>query len=227
MPDIFISDNGEKKEKIKVKEKPAKDKEEKISPFSYSIKQTTKDNPFASFIFRPNHIDFEIKDEEEKVILFLRKHPITNIKWAVIALILVTAPILVGSFPIFSFLPKNYHFIAILGWYLLTLSYIIQNFLSWYYQIQLVTDERIVDIDFYNLIYKEVSDCNIDKIQDVKYSMGGVIRTIFNFGDLMIQTASEVPNFKFEAIPDPNKVAKILQDLREEEQQEALEGRVR
>ena len=70
-------------------------------------------------------------------------------------------------------------------------------------------------------------DANIDKIQDVTYKMGGVIRTLFNYGDVMIQTASEVPNFDFLAVPYPDKVAKVLQDLRTEEQQEAIEGRVR
>ena len=43
----------------------------------------------------------------------------------------------------------------------------------------------------------------------------------------MIQTASEVPNFDFLAVPYPDKVVKVLQDLRVEEQQEAIEGRIR
>ena len=102
-----------------------------------------------------------------------------------------------------------------------------ESFLTWFFNVYIVTDERIIDIDFYNLIYKEVSDANIDKIQDVTYKMGGVIRTLFNYGDVMVQTASEVPNFEFLAVPKPDKVAKVLQDLRIEEQQEAIEGRVR
>jgi hypothetical protein len=57
--------------------------------------------------------------------------------------------------------------------------------------------------------------------------MGGVVRTIFNYGDVLIQTASEVPNFEFLAVPKPDQVVKVLQDLRIEEQQEAIEGRVR
>ena len=52
------------------------------------------------------------------------------------------------------------------------------------FNVYIVTDERIIDIDFYNLIYKEVSDANIDKIQDVTYKMGGVVRTLFNYGDV-------------------------------------------
>ena len=57
--------------------------------------------------------------------------------------------------------------------------------------------------------------------------MGGVIRTVFNYGDVYIQTAAEVPAFEFLAVPKPDRVAGILQELRMEEEQEKLEGRVR
>ena len=43
--------------------------------------------------------------------------------------------------------------------------------------------------------------------------MGGVARTIFNYGDVFIQTAAEVSEFDFLAVPNPDKVAKIIEDL--------------
>ncbi len=36
---------------------------------------------------------------------------------------------------------------------------------------------------------------------------------LFNFGDVFIQTASEVSEFDFLAVPNPEKVVKILDDL--------------
>jgi hypothetical protein len=47
---------------------------------------------------------------------------------------------------------------------------------------------------------------------------------MFNYGDVVVQTASEVPNFNLEAVSDPNRVAKILQDLRHAEEHEGQEG---
>ena len=99
--------------------------------------------------------------------------------------------------------------------------------MTWYFNVNIVTDERIIDIDFYHLIYKDVTEAKIDKVQDVNYKTVGVLRTIFNMGDVLIQTASEIPNIDFTAIPKPDKVVKVLQDLRTEEEQEAIEGRVR
>ena len=207
MPDIFINPPPSPKEK------------HRASGHSH--------NPLTAYCYLPDKVNFETRESEEKVVLLLRQHPITLVPKALMAVLMILAPSILSVFPILSFLPANFQLIVVLGWYLITTALILESFLTWFYNVYLVTDERIVDIDFYNLIYKEVSDANIDKIQDVTYKMGGVVRTVFNYGDILIQTASEVPNFEFLAVPRPDKVATVLQDLRIEEEQEKLEGRLR
>ncbi len=229
MPDIFISDLKEEKEE-KIKEAQPTPTENIVKPKpKYKLERTVghSHNPLASFAFWPENVDFESKDNEEEVVLLLRRHPITNLGWVLISIIMILAPSILSMFPLLDFLPNNYRFIAVLGWYLIVTAYVLQNFLSWLFNVQIITDERIVDIDFSNLIYKQVTDANIDKVQDVTYKMGGVVRTLFNYGDVLVQTAGEVPNIDFEAVPNPARVAKILQDLRMEEAQEAVEGRIR
>ena len=226
MPDIFISGPKEKKLETKDSELPEIKKPPKTEVQKEKISGHTH-NPLAAFSFYPDGIDFETREKEEKVILLLRKHLITNVGWISLSIILILAPMALRSLPFLDFLPPNFAFIAILGWYLITIAYILESFLTWFFNVYIVTDERIVDIDFYNLIYKEVSDTKIDRIQDVTYKMGGVIRTLFNYGDVYIQTAAEVPAFEFMAVPKPDRVAKILQDLILEEEQEKIEGRVR
>ena len=226
MPDIFIS-------KKKDKESPKKEEKEKTSLKENAKKVLEKHeeggrySPLSAYCFNPKSVHFETQEEAERVVLLLRRHPITNVGWILITILMLFAPAVLSSFPILDFLPGNYRLVSVLGWYLITTAYVLENFLTWFFNVNIVTDERIIDIDFYNLIYKEVSDANIDKIQDVTYKMGGVVRTIFNYGDVIIQTASELPNFDFLAVPKPDRVAKILQDLRIEEEVEKLEGRVR
>lgn len=231
MPDIFISKEEEEKKEDEGEEAP-------VSKIPSDIPKTEKErvelpghthNPLSSYVYYPDpsRIDFETKDEEERVVLVLRKHPITNVYWIVIGILMVLAPSVLGRFPLIAFLPPNFQFIAILCWYLITTAFILENFLIWFFNVYIITDERVVDIDFSNLIYKQVSDAKIDKIQDVTYNMGGVIRTIFDYGNVIIQTAAEIPEFEFDAVPNPAKVAKILQELMIEEEQEKLEGRVR
>lgn len=183
--------------------------------------------PLASFLMRPDGVSFETREEQEQIILFLRKHFVTNIPWIFISFVMFIVPTIVMTFGVLDSIPTNFRFIFILIWYLVSTAYTLESFLTWFFNVYIVTDERIIDIDFYNLTYKEVSDANLDKIEDVTYKMGGVIRTLFNYGDVLIQTAAEITNFDFLAVPYPDKVVKVLQDLRMEEQQEAIEGRVR
>ena len=183
--------------------------------------------PFVSFYQEPNFVDFETKEKEEKVVLFLRKHPVTNLGWISATAGMVIAPVFLSLLTDFSFLPAPFRLIGLLSWYLIVFAFVLENFLIWFFNVNIITDERIIDIDFHNLIYKEVSDAKIDKIQDVTYRVGGAVRALFNYGDVLIQTAGEVQNFEFLAVPKPAKVAKILQELRTEEEIEKLEGRIR
>jgi len=227
MPDIFVAKKKPTETKPVVKKVRKKSKTKRgFEPTVLDTLESTG-KVTAAFCFKPKKIKFETRQRGEKVILLLRKHPITNLKWVILTVLLVLAPLSLNSFPLINFLPNNFQTIAILGWYLVTVAFALENFLTWFFNVHIITDERIVDIDFYNLIYKEVSDANIDKIQDVTYKMGGVARTVFNYGDVIIQTASEVPNLEAIAIPKPALVAKILQDLRIEEEVEKLEGRIR
>lgn len=211
MPDIFTA----AKEKVAIKKT------------LYKNLPMQERKPLSSFLMSPEKIHFETREDEEKIVLFLRKHFITNIPWIFTGIIMLLTPAVVSSLTILDQVPPNFRFIFYMIWYLITMAYILESFITWFFNVYIITDERIVDIDFYNLIYKEVSDANLDKIEDVSYKMGGVIRTLFNYGDVLIQTAAEVTNFDFMAVPYPDKVAKVLQDLRMEEEQERIEGRVR
>jgi len=211
MPDVFVSEI-----------KNIENKPKKVERHTFHSR-----NPLASYCYFPDGIRFVAKDSKERIVLFLRKHPITNIGWIIISLLMFSAPMALDRFPILSFLPDNFQFVAVLGWYLITIAFTFESFLNWFFSVYIITDERVFDVDFVNLIYREITEANIDQIQDVTSRMGSVVRTIFNYGDILIQTASEVPRIEFEAVPHPDKVAKILRELRVEEEQEKIEGRVR
>ena len=220
MPDIFVSE-----EKKSVEKEPKKVENPK-NLASHEIEGHTH-NPLAAFCYHPDNVKFVYLDREEKVILLLRKHPITNVPWIIIAILMAFAPSVLNYFPLLSFLPERFQLIAILFWYLIVIAFVYEEFLNWFFSVFIVTDERVIDVDFINLIYREISDANIDQIQDVTVKAGGAVRALFNYGNVHIQTAGTVPEIEFEAVPNPDRVAKILRDLRVEEEQEKLEGRVR
>lgn len=221
MADIYISDSFLSKENEK---SSVQEHSNKNVPFKF--RKSSRVSSLSPFGFLPRNVNFETRNKEEKVVLLLRKHPIVNLRWVLIALLMIFAPLTLGYFPIVDFLPPNFRFASIVGWYLITFAFVFESFLSWFFDVNIVTDERIVDIDFHNLIYKVVAETDIDKIQDITFKVGSVVRTIFDYGDVYIQTASGFQNFEFLSVPHPSRVVKILQELKNEEKQEELEGRV-
>ncbi|KKS96236.1 MAG: hypothetical protein UV71_C0001G0110 [Microgenomates group bacterium GW2011_GWC1_43_13] len=199
MPDVFVSPDRQTH-----KGTP--------SPQKNLTEEGTK-KLFSSFNLYPSGIDFETREDKEKIILMLRQHPVVNVKWIFTTLLLLTGPTFLSIFGIFSLLPEGFSLVITLAWYLVTSAYAIEGFLNWYFNVYFVTTEEIIDVDFFNLLGKRVSVADLDKIQDVSYSTHGVLGTVLNFGDVQIQTAAEITEFRFESVPSPERVAKFLDDL--------------
>jgi len=225
MPDIYVAESGGKPESTTPK--PETDKKPTVEDSNEFLENKPQQgserhslaghthNPLAALSYMPDNVQFETQEDDEDIILLLRRHPVTNVGWIVLASLMILAPLLLRFFPILDFLPSRFQIVAVLIWYLITLAFIIEQFFDWFFNVYIVTNKRVIDVDFVNLIYKQVSDANLERIEDVTFKMGGVVRTIFNYGDLYIQTAAEIPNFEFEAIPNPSRVEKILQEVRE------------
>jgi len=167
----------------------------------------------SAFVARPKGINFESQGEKEKIILLLRRHWITNLRWIFSAIGLILAPAVLSVFPLLASFPVQLQAKALVLWYLLVLAFIIQQALSWFFNVGIVTNKRVVDIDFFSLIHKRISDAELDRIQDVTFSVSGAIRTLFNYGTVYIQTAAERPEISFEKVPDPALVTKVLEKL--------------
>ncbi len=210
MPDVFVS--SPEKTPNPVLTKAPKVKTEKIE------ERDRRHHRMSSFRLYPKDIDFESRSKDERVILLLRQHIAVNFNWILMTVAMVFVPVVAKAFGIFESLPSGFELVITMAWYLVTMAFAFENFLSWYFNVYIVTNERIVDVDFHNLIYKQVSDTELNNIQDVTYNMGGVARTILNYGDVFIQTASEVSEFDFSAVPDPARVVKILNDLIEKDE---------
>lgn len=176
---------------------------------------------------QPKMMRMGIQQAEEKILLLLRRHIVTNISWVLTAVAMLLAPMLISQLSMPIDLPSRFVTATVVLWYLLTSAVVLEGFLSWYYNVFIITDERVIDVDFKNLIYKNVSAAKIDNIEDVTVQMGGAIRNVLNFGTVLIQTAGERVQFEFEDVPNPQEVSKFLNELILEEEQEKLEGRAR
>lgn len=211
MPDIFV--NPPKKDLNKKKK--------------LRLPPATSSHLWSAFIPHPSRIRFDTQDKEEEIILLLRAHPITNLPWVALAAMMIGASFLVLKFVNLNFIPGNFILISFLSWYLLTFAFAFSQFLRWFFGVFIITDERVIDIDFPNLLFRSIAQTKIDKIQNVSIKTGGYIRSLFDYGDVLIQSAEAVPQIKFEAVPNPERVAEVLDQLMLEEEQEKIDGRTR
>lgn len=92
-------------------------------------------------------------------------------------------------------------------------------FLIWidyYFDVWIVTNKRIVNIEQRGLFIRDVSELELENIQDITTEVKGIIPTLLNYGDVFVQTAAERERFLFHNVPDPYHVKDIVMNLQEE-----------
>jgi membrane protein YdbS with pleckstrin-like domain len=172
----------------------------------------------ASFAMDPSGVFFANQGENEEIHLFLRRHFITNIPWILLSGILFLLPLILSPFidtvlPISSLLSGGALFILVAFYYIVVFgAVVLASFINWYFNVYIVTNERVVDVDFINILYREISATRLNLIQDVTVKTGGVIRAIFNYGAVFIQTAGAARNIDFIDVPKPHQVADFILD---------------
>lgn len=179
-------------------------------------------NPFSIFARYPENISFETQEKGETIVLFLRAHPVTLLPSAVFAVILIVLPFF--SFMVLplvnldAVLTSTQLFLLTCAWYLFVFGFIFYKFVVWYFNVYIVSNERIIDFDFKGLLNKQTSYALLAQIEDVDPKVIGFFGTIFNFGSVLIQTAAEQNEFEFENVKQPEAVAEvIMEQVRHEE----------
>lgn len=175
-------------------------------------------NSFSALLVSPKNVFFENQDRGEEILLLLREHPVRNLTWIILTVVFFVLPVFVFH-PIFfqvlfgvTFPPKVFTAVSLL-WYLGSFAFAFEKFLVWYFNVGIITNERIVDVDFYGLLHRHITDASIAKIQDVSVKQGGVAAAFLNYGDVLVQTAAEVSSIEFLAVPRPAWVADFITDL--------------
>jgi hypothetical protein len=193
-------------------------------------------SPFSSLIVLPKKVKFEAQNEGETIILIARSHFITQVWWLAVASFMVFVPMFWSEFPLVAGVNQATGFGLMIVWYLGLGFFVLERLLLWFYNVYIVTDERVIDVDFFEIFYKNVDVTPIKNIEEVNYRQVGVATSVFNYGDVIIQTSSEQATsnigkesaaFTFEAVPNPDRVVRVLSELMEQEEREAVEGRVR
>ncbi len=162
---------------------------------------------------------FRGQDSDEKIVKLLHRHLLIILSGATIVLISFLLPVVLyfifqQFFPSFLTEPYFYLFVFFSGIYILFIW--LKLFLlivDYYLDVWIITNKRIVDIIQSGLFKREVSECRLDRIQDVTTRVEGLTPTVFDFGDVHIQTAGREKEFIFKQVPNPYGVKDLILDL--------------
>ncbi len=172
----------------------------------------------SAYTEQPTDVHFSAQEPDEDILLLLRRHPATNLSWLLIFIFLAFFPIvteiLLRSTPVdLVQIPFRLRILFSIFWYLFCVGYALLSFLTWFFNIYIVTNERIIDLDYFGLLFYRLSEAELSQIQDVTYEVGGAFQTVFNFGHVYIQTAAEKREFDFTAVPQPARIHDLITDL--------------
>ena len=190
-----------------------------MTPNLLKLHQTR--NPMAAYAELPVGVSYLDQQPDESVQILLRRHVVTNTGWLLASIIGIFVPPLLGhlnpgqyeGLGILTRIPLSTLSLVTLLWYTVVAGYALQNFLNWYYNVYLVTSERLVDVDFTGLLRYSSTETALHQIQDVKHKQGGLWQMLFNYGQVEAQTAGTKQNIIFEKVPRPARVADIVTDL--------------
>jgi len=160
----------------------------------------------------------------EKIEYLLRRHPITFIPILFLFIILSLVPVALyfmtsSLYPQFLTGPASYPILVLFAslYYLSIYLFFYSQFIDFYLDLWIVTNDRIVDIEQHGLFSRTTSELDLYRIQDVTVNVSGFFPTIFKYGNLTIKTASSNSDIVFRNIPNPNQVRQGLIQLSEED----------
>lgn len=172
------------------------------------------------------HLPNQLPDEE--VTRVLRRHPIILAPLISVLVLLLLAPFiilwLIWQNPELMANPVIMPIIVMGGsiFFLYAWLFIFQHFVDYYLDAWIVTNKRVLNIETHGLFSRTVSELRLHRVQDVTSIVKGFWHTMFNFGDMEIQTAGEKTRFIFEQIPDPNAISKIVIELADKNRREQV-----
>lgn len=162
-------------------------------------------------------------EENEEVLTMVRKHWFYIVSQLVAIFIGAIIPlVLLGVFlnlpPALSLSGINVgQYPAEIGFFIslwLLLS-VLSAFVAWtkyYLDLWVITDRRIIAVEQEDFFHRNVAIFRLERLQDIEFSIRGIIQTFFNFGIISAQTAGPMDaNFKSNYMPNPDQLQATIQ----------------
>ncbi len=78
-----------------------------------------------------------------------------------------------------------------------------------------ITNKRIFEVKQNGFFNREITSFSFDKIQNTRVTQSGLLASLLNYGDLLIETAGETENLSLTMIPDPQTLKTYINELQD------------
>jgi hypothetical protein len=185
---------------------------------------------WGSLVIYPQNTHFAFQKKSETVFILARKHFVTNSGWMINTGLFALLPFIVVvvidlMFPGFisGYLAVDslkqpisiQNIVAtIFLFYSFILTYAWTHYISWFHNVYLITNERMIHTSFKLLTGTTTTEAALDRIVDISQESYGFFPSMFNYGNVKVQTATAMKSkFNFEGIPDPSWFRSVLYEL--------------
>jgi hypothetical protein len=178
---------------------------------------TAKLSPVGQKVFK--YVEF---DDDEELLAEIRKHPI-GLVFIWLTGFLVTAAIVASTLVLGLSLQSlggeavdssgTFRTLIIaIGLLIGVLSLIITVVVAILYQsnVVFVTNEKIAEVMYVSIFNRRVLQLGIGNVEDATVVQKGILPRLFNYGNLLTETAGELPNPAFTYVPNPNGYSKLI-----------------
>ncbi|MFM2414594.1 MAG: hypothetical protein RI911_287 [Candidatus Parcubacteria bacterium] len=159
------------------------------------------------------HFTTHILDENERILLKVRKHWFLIFRDIIGIFFMVFIPILLmGITPIGAALLGSPQGVFLTSLWLMAGSIAVATIWTNYYlDVWIVTDKRIVNVEQLTLFSRETTTLRVERIQDATVEIHGFLAEMIGYGNLRIQSAGDSgEHMIFHGLPNPEYVRGVV-----------------
>lgn len=156
------------------------------------------------------------QNPDEEILGITRRGFIIELKWFIPTAIAYFF-LVIDSFYLDFFLgniltPPYISFTRILLFLIISV-FALNRITDWFYSVNLVTNQRVVDFEFSGLGIKKIVETDMRNIQSVTIESSGFLSFIFGLSTIHILTSGDNPNIDLEFISNANEIQDLISDL--------------
>ena len=165
------------------------------------------------------HFPIPGSKDEEDIIIYVHRHWACFLGQFFLSFFLLIIPIsililiYIFNHSFFRGLVTNIIVLILSVYYLIAIAFAFVSWVSYYYNVYIVTKDEIIEITQVGFFGRKISQLSLLRVQDITSHIKGFLPTLFDYGDVLVETAGEHENFLLQNIPNPQEISTQIMNI--------------